>query len=705
MGGEAIHLKIWFFKFIILAVGLSVLPPSMAETPADCDKALEPTEVKTHGTQYETIRTEEKWLHKNPDVHWIKRTFERINEDAPMTFSFDHGDYQYEHQVTEQNPRGILLRRLRKANADDWQTVLDVTSLARLEKKPWSLQAVDCYRSRCLVSLSLSGRDQTIVREFDLNTLDFVVNGFYVPEGRNQVIWHNSDTILVVAEENPSRLTLSGHPRLVRQWTRGTKLKDAKVLIRLGARYQFHELTSLSVQSDTVLMDQQFESYHSARSYLRFNGGAFHPLPLNSTVSLEGAIGPYLILSFTHSRPENDGRWHAPGTVIAVHRRNIISGTLKYKILWQPEEHQAVEHVKVSENSILIAIRHLNYITFKTLQIQNGRVKSSEEILSDQAPYIDITDDRKRKNAWRIHSHNLLHSIATLVLQNGKFLGTESQSTINMDDEMIQEIYWTSSTNHAPTPYLITQKINRDKGKPAPTIMEAYGGFNTQGASDFSRDSLELWLKDGGIYITALIRGTTERGWKENQKTLGPSDIGAQDLLAITEDLFKRGITTPEQLGLIASSTGGRWVGLAAMRQPHLFRAISCQSCIFDLVNFTQWTHDLIYVSEYGDPRKPEDLEKLKKYSPVHALTPAGSRLPAFLLQTATNDDRVSPQHSRQFAKRLAALGAEYYLHELDEGGHTFVQANYHHQMRFNAVRWSFLRKTLGLVQTEYPKN
>ncbi|HEX9140553.1 MAG TPA: hypothetical protein VF848_12240, partial [Steroidobacteraceae bacterium] len=43
---------------------------------------------------------------------------------------------------------------------------------------------------------------------------------------------------------------------------------------------------------------------------------------------------------------------------------------------------------------------------------------------------------------------------------------------------------------------------------------------------------------------------------------------------------------------------------------------------------------------------------------------------------TATDDDRVGPQHARKFAAKLAALGVPYLFFEVAEGGHLFFDEN-----------------------------
>src|SRR5205814_713635 len=65
---------------------------------------------------------------------------------------------------------------------------------------------------------------------FDLKSKKFVENGFYLPEAKRDVAWRNRDTIYVGTDYGPGSLTESGYPRQIKEWKRGTKLSDAKLV-------------------------------------------------------------------------------------------------------------------------------------------------------------------------------------------------------------------------------------------------------------------------------------------------------------------------------------------------------------------------------------------------------------------------------------------------------------------------------------------
>jgi prolyl oligopeptidase len=83
---------------------------------------------------------------------------------------------------------------------------------------------------RGLVLLSRGGGDAAVVREFDLLRKEFVPNGFILPEAKSQVAWRDKDTLYVGTDFGPGSLTSSGYPRLVKEWKRGTALKEAQTI-------------------------------------------------------------------------------------------------------------------------------------------------------------------------------------------------------------------------------------------------------------------------------------------------------------------------------------------------------------------------------------------------------------------------------------------------------------------------------------------
>src|SRR5262249_47105287 len=147
------------------------------------------------------------------------------------------GSFYYNFWRDAQNPRGIwrrtTLEEYRKPKPL-WNVVLDLDLLGKEEHENWVWHGAQVLKpgyTRALISLSRGGADASVVREFDLTTKAFVKDGYTLKEAKTQVAWRNLDSIFVGTDFGPGSLTPSGYPRTVKEWTRGTPLADASVVL------------------------------------------------------------------------------------------------------------------------------------------------------------------------------------------------------------------------------------------------------------------------------------------------------------------------------------------------------------------------------------------------------------------------------------------------------------------------------------------
>ena len=88
------------------------------------------------------------------------------------------------------NPKGVLrLTTLDSYRTDSpqWETVLDIDALAREEGREWVFAGFNCLPpegNRCMVGLSDGGKDANEMREFDVETRQFVDGGFRLSESQ-----------------------------------------------------------------------------------------------------------------------------------------------------------------------------------------------------------------------------------------------------------------------------------------------------------------------------------------------------------------------------------------------------------------------------------------------------------------------------------------------------------------------------------------
>mgnify|MGYP006286958543 CR=1 FL=1 len=240
-------------------------------------------------------------------------------------------------------------------------------------------------------------------------------------------------------------------------------------------------------------------------------------------------------------------------------------------------------------------------------------------------------------------------------------------------------------------------------GRPLPTLLYGYGGFDISMTSTYSGGIGRAWLARGGVYVLANIRGGGEYGptWHRSA-ILANKQRSYDDFIAVAEDLIKSGVTTPAQLGIRGGSNGGLLVGAVTMQRPDLFNAVVCQVPLLDMRRYHRLLAGASWMAEYGNPDREEDWGWISRYSPYQNVPPAkgdGARkLPAMLLVTSTKDDRVHPGHARKMAARLAEFGHEVLYWENIEGGHSGA-ADSGQRAQMQALEYAFLWKQLGGVR------
>jgi prolyl oligopeptidase PreP (S9A serine peptidase family) len=190
----------------------------------------------------------------NPyDSPLYTRILSVLNNNDKIPYVTKIGNMYYNIWKDAKNKNGLIRRTtLSSYRPSDpaWEVVLDLDELSKLESENWLFDSWTVYEpndigindndtepcDRMLIHLSPGGSDAIVVREFDLRSLKFidpnsVEMGFYIPLGKSQVAWKSRHTLLVSVNLNEDEdMTSSGYPRKVREWVRGSKLSESKVV-------------------------------------------------------------------------------------------------------------------------------------------------------------------------------------------------------------------------------------------------------------------------------------------------------------------------------------------------------------------------------------------------------------------------------------------------------------------------------------------
>ena len=145
-----------------------------------------------------------------------------LDADDRIPYVRRYGHHLYNFWQDARHPRGLWRRTTLESYVEEqpeWQVLLDVDALGRVEGESWVWQGSQLLRpgyGRALVELSRGGADASVVREFDLTAMAFVDNGFALPEAKSIVGWIDADTVYVGTDLGPGSMTASGYPRTVR---------------------------------------------------------------------------------------------------------------------------------------------------------------------------------------------------------------------------------------------------------------------------------------------------------------------------------------------------------------------------------------------------------------------------------------------------------------------------------------------------------
>jgi prolyl oligopeptidase len=639
-------------------------------------------------------------LRADPDYQSDYQAILRVM-DASDRIPYGDLDHTYVFNFWQdaEHPKGVW-RRTGIADyarpAPSWEGLLDLDRLAQEERENWVWKGADCTPSlkRCLVQLSRGGGDAVVVREFDLAARSFAKSGFTLEEAKSSITWLDEDTVLFGTDFGPGSMTSSGYPRIVKLWRRGEPMAQARTLYEAdpgdvaASAVVFHEPTG------TIALIQRDVSFFSAEYFLLTPQRTTQQLPLPRSADLKGAQGPHLIFTLREE-------WAPPGQA-AIGKGALIAyrvpqseptGGAAVTVLYTPDARTAIDEVATGRDAVYASIYHDvtgSIHAFRPLA-QGGWSDRLLPLPQGGSTHIVSANGWGPETYLRYESYL---SPATLYADAGEErpVGIKSLPARFDASHLVTEQFFAVSRDGTRVPYFVTRP--RQLAGPAPTVLYGYGGFEVSETPSYSANFGMLWLTRGGVYAVANIRGGGEYGPAWHQAALGQNrQKSFEDFQAVAQDLVRRGLTTPAQLGIMGGSNGGLLVSATMVERPELFGAVVCQVPLIDMLRYTQIGAGASWEAEYGDPARPADRAWILKYSPYQNVSP-GRRYPPVLFVTATSDDRVTPVHARKMAARMQAQGHEVLFYENTDGGHA-AAADHRQAAEMWALSFVYLKQKL----------
>ncbi len=638
-----------------------------------------------------------------------ERLLAMLNARDRIPYVRRQGPWFYNLWRDATNKRGLwrrtTLEEYRKPSPA-WETVLDLDALGKAENTNWVFGGASCFGPeyrRCLLELSRGGADATVVREFDTVTKQFVPGGFELPEAKTDITWADENSVYVGTDFGPGSLTDSGYPRIIKRWRRGTPLAQAETVFE-GRK----EDVSVSAVVDRtpgferVWFSRSPDFYRTEVWLLQGQQGqalAHIDKPDDASLSFHRE---WALLEL-RSDLTAGGQHFASGSLLITRADDLLRGQPRYTALFTPTATRSLAGFTWTRSRLLLTLSDNVVSGIEELELRDGAwqrraVQAPRPgTLSLSALHSPLLPDDPLGEQYLI---NYADFVTPDSLMLGR-AGSDEREVLKrrpqqFDSQGMQaEQHFVRSADGTSVPYFVIRPKGMKDGERRPTLLYGYGGFEISMQPWYSAGFGIGWLERGGVLVVANLRGGGEFGPAWHQAAVKANKQRSyDDFFAVAGDLVRRGLTTPQQLGIMGGSNGGLLMGAAFTQRPELFGAVVCQVPLLDMKRYHKLLAGASWMAEYGDPDKPEEWAWISKYSPYQAVKP-GVRYPKILFTTSTRDDRVHPGHARKMVARMLAQGHDVAYFENIEGGHGGAADN-EQRAHLLALEYTFLWQHLG---------
>ena len=559
-----------------------------------------------------------------------------------------------------------------------WETMLDYDALSKQDKQSWVGEGFGCLdpdELLCLALLSTGGEDAVSMREMDLKTGKFVEGGFVLPRGKQSAVWIDKDTLLIAREWGPGTMSESGYPITIRNWKRGEPLESAKELFRGETKDTWVNPGLMDDgKGHRVAFLDRGRSFFEQEWYLIQPDGA-HKLNLPLKSMWEGFLDNQLIFSLHEAwTPEGQTTGYKQGSVIAIDASAAEKDPahLKPSVVFVPTAQEFEQQVATTKNHlILTTLEHVQGRAYVYTREKAGTwTRKRLPVADNQTIFIEA--------ASQLNDRFFLGE-AGFLNPNSIWLGEAADGSLkparadkpmfDASKDVVEQLEATSKDG-TRVPYFLVHRKDMPYDGNNPTLLNAYGGFESSMTPYYDSSLGKLWLERGGAFALANIRGGGEFGpaWHEAGLKTHRQRI-YDDFYAVAADMVTRKITSTRRLGIIGGSNGGLLMGVEFTQHPEMWGAVVIEVPLLDMMSYEHLSAGASWVGEYGSVSVPEERAFLASISPYQQLKPDG-HYPEPLIFTTTKDDRVGPVHARKFAALMEEYHLPFYYDEITEGGH-----------------------------------
>jgi len=551
-----------------------------------------------------------------------------------------------------------------------WETVIDLDSLSKAEGVTWSWGGADCFEpasKRCLIGLSRGGSDAHETREFDLTTKTFVTGGFKLPEAKTSTTWVDDSTVFVGTDFGPGTMTTSGYPRVVKLWRRGTPLAAATTLFEAPADHVGAFSENVDAGDHRYLRIIDGINFYETAQYL-YDRGTVVKIDVPKDADL------YLVrdqmVVYVRDPWTVGGKTWSTGSLVATPFADFLAGKRDLQLVMQPGPRETINNISSTRDYLIITV--LNNVRGELRRYRRqGGAWTFEKVPAPDLGTVGVVARSPRSNRFFFTFTNFIQPTTLYVTAENGLVSEVKRLPAMFDARgLVVEQMEATSADSTKVPFFVVHRDGMKDDGSNPTLLGAYGGFEIANTPYYSSTTGAAWLERGGVFVLANIRGGGEFGpaWHRAGLKAHRQRI-YDDFTAVAQELIKKGITSPQHLGIWGGSNGGLLMGVALTQHPELYNAVLIQNPLLDMRRYSHLLAGASWMAEYGDPDKPEEWAYISRYSPYQNLR-SGTKYPTVMFTTTTRDDRVHPAHARKMAAKMESMGIPFYYFENTEGGH-----------------------------------
>jgi len=658
------------------------------------------------------------YIRKQPVYASIKTNIENIFYDKNKLIqgSIRNG-YVYNFWLDDKNPQGLWRRTPLAEYAKDsptWEHLIDFDEFSKKIGKKVVSRQINYNLSKSnkhLIVFSFGGNDETVFKEWDLETKQFVEDGFNAKNAKGEWVagkftkgvWIDDNAILCNPVLNPSDVTESLYPNTLYLWKRGEPIEKAKKVFEIPKDYiviSFGRLAHQDIHPCLFYIEAAKDFYNSDK-YLMDSNFVPKLIHMPSDASYQVTFKDHVF--FLLKSDWNISKDCKKGTIVSMHWSDLLKedkDKTTLQVVYTPQSDESFDLLRCTNDTVFLSI--FKNINSKLYSFTREKEKWTDLIpitLPNEIALIGLSAEPEESQALMTFQ-NILTPPSVYIWDKEKQFKQIRKPIDEFDSQnYVAEQRFATSLDGKKIPYFIAYKKGIKLDGKNPTLLTAYGGFQIINFPYYSRLINELWLRNGGVFVLANIRGGGEFGPDWHQAAIQEKrQTGFNDFIAVAKDLIHTKITSPDHLGIKGGSNGGLLVSVAMTQHPELLGAVVCEIPFVDVLRYTEFGAGPSWIAEFGDPKEAEMEKCLKGYSPVENIF-VSKKYPPMLVTNSANDQRVHPWHGRiiHYLMEQHPSASNYYIESKDAGHGS--GAGLKDRVDYYADIFTFLATTLGLAK------